>query len=107
MQRFGMVCGIKPERIEEYRRLHAEAWPEVIKMITLCHIRNYSIYLKDGLLFSYFEYTGDDFKSDMEKMGTDPIIRQWWDVCKPCMNPLETRAEGEWWAEMKEIFHTD
>ncbi|MCK5527758.1 MAG: L-rhamnose mutarotase, partial [Candidatus Latescibacteria bacterium] len=33
--------------------------------------------------------------------------QKWWDVCKPCMEPLETRAEGEWWAEMEEVFHTD
>jgi L-rhamnose mutarotase len=25
----------------------------------------------------------------------------------PCQIPLETRAEGEWWASMEEIFHQD
>jgi L-rhamnose mutarotase len=39
-------------------------------------------------------------------MGNDPMTQKWWDVCKPCMDPLESREEGEWWAEMKEIFHT-
>ena len=24
MKHFGMVCGIKPDRIEEYKKLHAE-----------------------------------------------------------------------------------
>jgi L-rhamnose mutarotase len=107
MKRFGMVCGMKPDRIEEYKKLHADAWPEVLKMIKLCNIRNYSIYLKDELLFSYFEYTGDDFKADMEKMAADPVTQKWWDVCKPCMIPLETKAEGEWWAEMEEIFYCE
>lgn len=102
-----MVCGVKPDRIEEYKKLHANAWPEVLKTIKTCNIHNYSIYLKDELLFSYFEYTGDDFKSDMEKMAAEPVTQKWWDVCKPCMKPIETRAEGEWWADMEEIFYCD
>jgi L-rhamnose mutarotase len=106
MKRFGMVCRLKPDRIEEYRKLHEAVWPEVLDMIRQCNLQNYSIYLKDDLLFSYFEYTGDDYETDMAKMGNDPATQQWWDVCKPCMLPLESRAEDEWWAEMKEIFHT-
>lgn len=106
MKRFGMVCGIKPDRIVEYKKLHAETWPDVLEMIHKCNLQNYSIFIKDELLFSYFEYMGDDFESDMQRMGKDPVTQRWWDVCKPCMKPLETRAEGEWWAEMEEIFHT-
>ena len=100
-----MVCGLKPDRIEEYKKLHAAVWPEVLEMIEKCNLQNYSIFLKDESLFAYFEYTGDDFKGDMRIMGKDPATQRWWDVCKPCMNPLETRAEDEWWAEMEEIFH--
>jgi L-rhamnose mutarotase len=106
MKRFGMVCRLKPDRIEEYKKLHTEVWPEVLDMIRQCNLQNYSIFMKDDLLFSYFEYSGSDYQSDMEKMGNDPVTRQWWDVCKPCMDPLESRAEGEWWAQMEEVFHT-
>jgi len=102
-----MVIRVYPEKIEEYRKLHASVWPDVLKMITQCNIRNYSIYLKDNQLFSYFEYTGDDFKADMDKMAADPVTQKWWDVCKPCQEPLETRAEGEWWEDMEEVFHHD
>jgi len=105
MRRLGMVCKVKSERYEEYKRLHADAWPEVLETISRCNIRNYSIYHKDGYLFSYFEYAGDDFEADMAAMANDPITQKWWDVCKPCMEPLEMRAEGEWWANMEEIFH--
>lgn len=107
MKRYGMVCGIKPDKIEEYKKLHAAVWPDVLKMIQRCNISNYSIYLKDDLLFSYFEYSGDDFEADMEKMAADPVTLRWWDVCMPCQQPLETRKEGEWWADMEEVFHCD
>lgn len=107
MKRYGSVIGIRPEKLEEYKRLHVNVWPEVLKRIKACHIRNYSIYHKDGYLFSYFEYIGDDYDGDMAKMAADPTTQKWWDVCKPCQEPLETRAQGEWWADMEEIFHTD
>ena len=107
MKRFGMVCRVKPEGAEKYQALHAQPWPEVLKMIQQCHIQNYSIYEKDGFLFSYFEYVGQDFDGDMAKMAADPTTQKWWDTVKPCMEPLPTRAEGEWWANMAEWFHLD
>lgn len=112
MKRYGMVIGIQPEKVEEYKRLHAAVWPDVLKMIRDCNIRNYSIYLRemdDGqlYLFSCFEYVGEDFDADMARMAADETTQKWWAVCKPCQKPLETRAPGEWWANMEEIFHCD
>lgn len=107
MQRYGMVINLDPMKIDKYKELHKAVWPEVLKKITECNIRNYSIYLKDNTLFSYFEYVGIDFKTDMEKMAADPTTQRWWDVCKPCQVPLESREEGEWWSNMEEVFHHD
>ena len=107
MKRYGSVIRIRPEKLEEYKRLHAEVWPGVCKMIAECGLRNYSIYYKDGYLFSYYEYVGDNYEADMAKMAADPETQRWWAVCEPCQEPLETRAEGEWWASMEEVFHQD
>jgi L-rhamnose mutarotase len=107
MQRYGSVIKLKPEKLVEYKELHANAWPEVLEMIRQCNIRNYSIYYKDGFLFSYFEYIGEDFTADMEKMAADPTTQQWWKLTDPCQEPLETRQPGEWWASMEEFFHVD
>lgn len=107
MKRFGQIIGIKPEHFEEYKKFHASVWPDVLKMITECNIRNYSIFHKDGLLFAYMEYTGDDFDADMKKMAADPKTQAWWAIMEPMQQPLENRKEGEWWANMKEVFHLD
>lgn len=112
MKRYGMVIGVRPEKVEEYKRLHAAVWPDVLEMIRDCNIRNYSIYLRemdDGqlYLFSYFEYVGEDFDADMARMAADETTRKWWAVCKPCQKALETRVPGEWWANMQEVFHCD
>jgi L-rhamnose mutarotase len=105
----GMVIGLKPEKIAEYKRLHADAWPDILDMISKCNIRNYSIFLKEpeNLLFGYWEYHGTDFDADAAKMAADPRTQEWWDVCMPCQEPLDTRKDGEWWAMMEEVFHHD
>jgi L-rhamnose mutarotase len=107
VKRYGMVIRIRPEKLEDYRRYHAAVWPGALDMIRKCNIRNDSIYHRDGWLFSCFEYHGDDFRADMDRMAADPITQRWWDVMKPMQQPLETRGQGEWWAEMEELFHTD
>jgi L-rhamnose mutarotase len=70
-----MVIDLKPEKIEEYKKLHAAVWPDVLNKITECNIRNYSIYLKENTLFSYFEYLGDDFDANMAHMAADPTTK--------------------------------
>jgi L-rhamnose mutarotase len=107
MQRYGSVIKLKPEKLDEYKALHAHAWPEVLQRIRLCNIHNYSIYYKDGFLFSYYEYVGEDFTADMLKMAADPQTQEWWKLTDPCQEPLETRQPGEWWAGMEEFFHAD
>jgi L-rhamnose mutarotase len=107
MRRFGQLIRLKPGVLESYKRYHSSIWPEVAKTITACNIRNYSIYLKDGYLFAYMEYIGTDFEADMAKMAADPKTQEWWAIMKPMQDPLPTRAEGEWWAGMEEVFHQD
>lgn len=107
MKRYGQIIGVKPEHFEEYKKFHAAVWPDVLKMITDCNIRNYSIFHKDNQLFAYFEYVGDDFAADMAKMAADPTTQKWWSVMEPMQQPVETRKPGEWWANMDEVFHLD
>ncbi|KFL25850.1 hypothetical protein JP74_16995 [Devosia sp. 17-2-E-8] len=109
MTRYASVIGIRPEAIAEYKRLHADVWPDVLKQIKASNISNYSIFLKEpeNLLFSYFEYHGSDYEADMAAMAADPRTQEWWAVCKPLQSPLMTRKDGEWWADMPEVFHMD
>ncbi len=107
MKRYGLVIRVRSEALEEYKAYHARVWPEVLETIRRCNIRNYSIFLKDGTLFGYYEYHGADYQADMAKMAADPKTQEWWKIMMPMQQPLDTRQEGEWWAEMEEVFHTD
>jgi L-rhamnose mutarotase len=110
LKRFGMVTGLKPEKLAYYKELHAAVWPGVLAKIKECNIQNYSIYLKeiDGkpFLFSYFEYTGNDFDADMKKMAADTTTQRWWKETDPCQQPLpDVAAKKQIWSSMEEVFH--
>lgn len=107
MKRFGQLIGVKPEAFETYKTYHAKVWPEVLETIRRCHIHNYSIFHWKGTLFAYFEYLGTDYAADMAKMAADPKTQDWWKIMMPLQEPVAGRPEGEWWAPMEEVFHTD
>lgn len=101
----GQIGRLKPEKVDEYERLHADPWPAVLDTIHACHLQNYSIFREGLLVFSYFEYVGDDYDTDMEKMAQDPQTQQWWTHTKPCFETFAFGAESEFYAEMKQIFY--
>ena len=112
VQRYASITGLHPEKIARYKELHAAAWPGVLKQIKQSNIQNYSIYLKeiDGkhFLFSYFEYTGNDFDADMKKIAADEETQRWWKETEPTQMPLpDAAAKGEIWSSMEEVFHED
>lgn len=109
MKRMGFVIGINPAQITAYKRLHANVWEGVLARLRASNITNYSIFLREpeNLLFSYWEYVGDDFEADNAAIAADPLTREWWAVCGPMQRPLDSRVEGEWWAPTEEVFHLD
>lgn len=107
MQRMGFMLGINAENIAEYKQLHADVWPEILQSLSDANVTNYSIFLREpeNLLFSYWEYLGEDFEADMKQIAALEISQKWWDLCMPCQKPLDTRKEGEWWAELENVFY--
>jgi L-rhamnose mutarotase len=106
IKRVGMVVGIDPDRIDEYKRLHADDNPGVRDLLNKYHMHNFSIFLQkmpDGKWyeFGYYEYTGDDFKGDMAKMDAEPRTIEWLKQCDPMQIPL---PESDGWTEMKRVY---
>ncbi|GCE13127.1 L-rhamnose mutarotase [Tengunoibacter tsumagoiensis] len=104
MKRIAQLVKVKPECIDEYERIHAAVWPEVLATIHDCNIRNYSIFRHDTLLIAYFEYIGEDYAADMKKMAADPKTQEWWTLTDPMQEPLE--GSSSWWTQGKEVFYT-
>jgi len=104
-KRVGSLIKVRPEFEERYIILHKHTFPGVLESIKKSNIRNYSIFLLDGILFSHYEYVGVNFDADMKAIG-DETTKEWWKLTDPMQEPLSTRKKDEWWAEMEMLTGT-
>ncbi len=107
MDRYAQCIRLRPEDQADYIRYHAAVWPAVLRTIADCNIRNYSIFLREGTLFAYFEYHGSNFAADMQKMAACPETQRWWSIMDPMQAPRADAAPGEKWSPLQEVFHFD
>jgi L-rhamnose mutarotase len=105
VRRFAQVTRLTPEHEAKYVRYHADVWPGVLKTIAECEIANYSIFLSNGFLFSYFEYHGNDYEADMRKMASSSEMQRWWTIMNPTLASLDPTRPEELWLQMQEVFH--
>jgi L-rhamnose mutarotase len=106
-KRVGMVIGMKPEHIEEYKRLHADDNPGVRDLLTIANMENFSIFMHqfdDGkyYLFGYYEYTGTDFEKDMAELAKKERNIEWLKVCDPMQIPFEGQNS---WSVMEQVYY--
>jgi len=107
MKRVATVVALRPEHQQRYLELHRHVWPGVQQMIRAANITNYSIFLRDELLFAYYEYVGTDYETDMARIAADPETRRWWQLTESCQQPLASAQPGEVWVEATEVFRLD
>ena len=107
VQRIGMVIGIRPDRLSAYEALHAASNSGVRDLLDKYHMHNFSIFihrLDNGkyYLFGYYEYTGKDYKADMEKLAAEPRNQQWLRTTDPMQIPLPGESS---WSIMREVYY--
>lgn len=109
MKRMGMVIRLKADKIQEYKKLHADVWPDVLETIAKANIKNYTIFLREpeNFLFGYWEYYGVDFEADSAKIAADPRTQEWWKITDSLQIRMESINPNEQWSIMEEVFHTD
>jgi L-rhamnose mutarotase len=105
-KRIGMVIGLKPEMIEQYRALHADDHPGVRDLLAKYQIHNFSIFLHEingqWYEFGYYEYSGRDYQDDMAKLAAEPRNIEWLKMCGPMQIPL---PGSDGWAIMERVYY--
>lgn len=105
--RVGMVIGVREDRVDDYRALHAEGHPGVRDLLASAGIGNFSIFIErlpDGALylFGYYEYHGSAYEADMARLDAEPRNREWLAMTAPMQIPLPGQ---EGWKIMEEVYH--
>ncbi|HWD69832.1 MAG TPA: L-rhamnose mutarotase [Solirubrobacteraceae bacterium] len=103
-ERVCFVMRVRPEAMEEYRRRHAEVWPEMLDALRRTGWRNYSLFAAgDGTVIGYVET--DDFQAALDGMQGEPVNARWQTEMTP-MFALQS-APDTTLERLEEVFHLD
>ncbi|MCY7422952.1 MAG: L-rhamnose mutarotase [Chitinophagaceae bacterium] len=75
---------------EEYKRRHAELWPELEQLLKATGISEYSIFL-DPLTNSLFGVLKATDPAKLDNLPAHPVMQKWWNYMKDIM---ETNADN-------------
>jgi len=75
MQRIAFRLWVKPDQIAEYRRLHENVWPDLLRDLSAAGVRNYSIFADGPELFGYLEC--DDWNAVNAALAKSDANRRW------------------------------
>ena len=101
VERMCFQLQVKPERIEDYRRIHAAVWPEMLTALHASGWRNYSLFLRpDGLVIGYFE--ADDADVAQALMSAQTVNTRWQSVTSELFVDGESSSAL---VSLPEVFH--
>jgi L-rhamnose mutarotase len=105
-ERVCFTLRVRADRLAEYRRRHAEVWPEMRDALCDAGWRNYSLFLRDdGLLIGYLEC--EDFAAAVDAMQDSEVNARWQREMAPFFELPAGDAPDISMTPIGEIFHLD
>lgn len=89
---------------EEYKKRHAEIWPELKILLKESGVEDYSIFLdeKTHILFGVLKCS-DEVK--YQNLSLQPIMQKWWDYNKDIMQTNEDNSPKS--ISIEEVFYLE
>jgi L-rhamnose mutarotase len=113
-KRICQIVKIKPDLLDEYKKVHQNVFPPVLANLKKYHIEDYSIHYSPSfsLLIANFKYLGDDWDRDAEAMRLDSNNHEWWNLTDGMQETLVEGSTGStdpkgWWLTLDEVFRFD
>jgi L-rhamnose mutarotase len=102
MQRVGFLIKVRPDKLEEYKRLHKNVWPDLLAELKAAGIRNYSLWLRpDGLEFGYLEC--DNWQATCDYLAKSEVHERWQQFMQNYLQSPTDAAQGGQPVEMLEM----
>jgi L-rhamnose mutarotase len=106
MYRVCFTLRVRPDRLDEYRRRHAEVWPEMLEALRDTGWHDYSLFLRDdGLLVGYF--LTEDLAAARAGMAATEVNARWQAEMAPFFEGLDGAAPDEGFTVLDEVFNLD
>lgn len=77
MQRYGFKMQLSPGCEDEYRRRHDAIWPELVDLLHLAGVSDYSIFLDPDTLILIGVLTRREGHG-MADLPGHPVMQRWW-----------------------------
>ncbi len=104
MQRIGFLIRVKPDKLDEYKRLHAQVWPELLEELSKAGMRNYSLWLKpDGTEFGYLEC--EDWQAACAYLDKSEVHTRWQEFMRDFLDTAATGEGGQPIEMLEEVFY--
>lgn len=104
MERLAFKMKLKPGCQAEYRRRHAQVWPEILQLLKETGVSDYSIFLDEetDILFAVQKVSGE---SNSQQLGHVEVQQRWWSYMADIMevNPDDSPIS----IPLSEVFHAD
>ena len=107
MRRVVFQIQIRKDKVEEYKEVHRNVWPEVLVMLTKHGWHRYSLFMnKDAMVFGYFE-TNSDFATCLAGFLSEEVVTRWSESVGDLAETPEGGGAEDVIVELEEVFHLD
>ena len=83
MERYGWKARVLPGMLEEYKKRHAQIWPEMVEVLKKAGISNYSIWNTGDTLIGYYECESIEYAAKVQ--AESPVVDRWNEYMKDVM----------------------
>lgn len=103
--KFAWTWNIKESEVDEYVRIHAKVWPEVLEAHKRGGIKNYSIFQNGNQFFYCFEC--DDVPAAFEIIDKDEACQRWNAITSKMVEGSFDFGDDEPIKPLKQIFYLE
>ncbi len=105
MERVAFRLRVQEGKLDEYKRIQREVWPELLADMRAASIRNYSIFTDGHDLFGYLEC--DDWAAAQAALAASDANRRWQEWMREYLATPVAVDAAEPLARMVEVFRMD
>jgi L-rhamnose mutarotase len=105
-QRLAFVGELKDGQLSAFRKYLNEIEKSYLELILAHNIQNWTVYEKDGKVYFYYEYVGNDLRNDITTLESTAGFQAFSNKIEPLFKSASGN-QGQIWRYMREVFHTD
>jgi L-rhamnose mutarotase len=102
MERLAFKMKLNAGQLKEYKKRHAQIWPELQELLRASGIHDYSIFFDEETNNLFATLKVDD-RYAFDQLPNDPLMKKWWAFMKDIMATNSDHSPVS--IHLKEVFH--